>query len=371
MIGPQSFGPGMSAATSTATTPGMRARSASRSMRGEAAVRDRRQAERGVQRAGELGQVVDVGRVAGDVQVRRLVRRRMPTRAPLALGAPSSRVSSAQPAAVSSERFTALLSAVAASFGDDVAASRSRRSSALAAERRVAARSRARSGAAGSARPAAGRRRSRACRTSGAKSLRQRGLRRGDASLRSRAGRRSAASACAARLTVAAMPPKARRAAVTRRRRRARSRGRRTPPRCRSRSASRSCRRARWRAMPAAAPRSPARTRRLEPVLHVADVEVGERHAAHARRRGAARCARRAPSAPAPNRRSASRWRRCRPSCRRCGSAATAKRSHTSVERRPARDQRAPGVLERGAGADRQHAVASRRSRFSSSTSPT
>jgi hypothetical protein len=42
----------------------------------EAAVRDGREAERGVQRAGELGQVVDVGRGAGDVQVRRLVRQR-------------------------------------------------------------------------------------------------------------------------------------------------------------------------------------------------------------------------------------------------------------------------------------------------------
>ena len=54
-------------------------------MRDEPAVRDRRQAERRVQRAGELGQVVDVGRRAGDVQVRRLVRQRgadaAPTRA--------------------------------------------------------------------------------------------------------------------------------------------------------------------------------------------------------------------------------------------------------------------------------------------------
>ena len=38
------------------------------------AVRDRREAERAVQRAGEFGQVVDVGRGAGDVQVRRFVR---------------------------------------------------------------------------------------------------------------------------------------------------------------------------------------------------------------------------------------------------------------------------------------------------------
>ena len=44
--------------------------------RDQLAVRDRREAERGVQRAGELGQVVDVGRAAGDVQVRRFVRAR-------------------------------------------------------------------------------------------------------------------------------------------------------------------------------------------------------------------------------------------------------------------------------------------------------
>ncbi len=43
---------------------------------GDAAVRHRRQAERRMQRAGELGQVVDVGRAAGHVQVRRLVRAR-------------------------------------------------------------------------------------------------------------------------------------------------------------------------------------------------------------------------------------------------------------------------------------------------------
>ena len=44
--------------------------------RDEAPVGDRRQAQRGVQCAGELGQVVDVGRGAGDVKVRRLVRKR-------------------------------------------------------------------------------------------------------------------------------------------------------------------------------------------------------------------------------------------------------------------------------------------------------
>ena len=75
MTGPQSFGPGMSAATSTATTPGI-AWTRARSMASMRAVGDRREAERRVQRAGELGQVVDVGRAAGDVQVRRLVRPR-------------------------------------------------------------------------------------------------------------------------------------------------------------------------------------------------------------------------------------------------------------------------------------------------------
>jgi hypothetical protein len=41
------------------------------------AMRQRRQAERGVQRAGEFGQVVGVGRGAGHVQVRRFVRQRL------------------------------------------------------------------------------------------------------------------------------------------------------------------------------------------------------------------------------------------------------------------------------------------------------
>ena len=41
---------------------------------GEPAVRDRREAERAVQRAREFREVVDVGRLTGDVQVRRLVR---------------------------------------------------------------------------------------------------------------------------------------------------------------------------------------------------------------------------------------------------------------------------------------------------------
>jgi hypothetical protein len=40
------------------------------------AVRDRRQAQRRVQRADDLRQVVDIGRLAGHVQVRRLVRQR-------------------------------------------------------------------------------------------------------------------------------------------------------------------------------------------------------------------------------------------------------------------------------------------------------
>ena len=72
-IEPQSLLPGMSAADSTATTPGMRADRVEVQRR-QAAVRHRRQAERAVQRAGELGHVVDVGRLAGHMQVRRLVR---------------------------------------------------------------------------------------------------------------------------------------------------------------------------------------------------------------------------------------------------------------------------------------------------------
>jgi hypothetical protein len=46
------------------------------SHRAQAPVRDRRQAEGGVQRAGQLGDVVDVGGAAGHVQVGRLVRAR-------------------------------------------------------------------------------------------------------------------------------------------------------------------------------------------------------------------------------------------------------------------------------------------------------
>ena len=42
--------------------------------RQQPAMRGRRQAERGMQRAGQLGQVVDVGRGAGDMQVRRFMR---------------------------------------------------------------------------------------------------------------------------------------------------------------------------------------------------------------------------------------------------------------------------------------------------------
>ncbi len=68
-------------APNTSTTPGS-ARTASRSIAFKRAVRHRRQAERGVQGAGELGHVVDVGRLAGDVQVRRLVRVRHADAAP-------------------------------------------------------------------------------------------------------------------------------------------------------------------------------------------------------------------------------------------------------------------------------------------------
>ena len=70
--------PGMSAAVNTSTTPGS-ARDGVERQRRQPAMRHRRQAERRVQGAGELGHVVDVGGLAGHVQVRRLVRGGTPT----------------------------------------------------------------------------------------------------------------------------------------------------------------------------------------------------------------------------------------------------------------------------------------------------
>ncbi len=121
-----------------------------------------------------------------------------------------------------------------------------------------------------------------------------------------------------------------------------RTRKRRTPRRCRCRSAWRSCRRA-----ADAVERRQRHLDRLhelaglEPVLHVVGVEVGQRQAARAARRGAAAAARRARSAPARCRRSASRWRRCRPSCPRGGSAAR-RSAATLRSARAALRQRAP-----------------------------
>ena len=71
-IGPKSFSPGMSSAAMTATTPGA-ARTAARSRLRMRACARSREAERRVQRAAQLGNVVDVDRLAGDVQMRRLV----------------------------------------------------------------------------------------------------------------------------------------------------------------------------------------------------------------------------------------------------------------------------------------------------------
>ena len=168
----------------------------------------------------------------------------------------------------------------------------------------------------------------------------------------------SAASACAARFTIAAMPPKARRTRAHDRRRRARSRGRRRPRRCRSRSAWRSCRRAPRRAAPQRHLDRLHELAGLEPVLHVVEVEVGERHAARSRspwRSTSAASSAISTGALSPIGEPLATLPPIVPAWR---SGRRGEAQPDIGQRRPARDQGAPGVLERGAGADREHAVA-------------
>ena len=66
----------MSAAVKTATTPGA-ARTASRSSDGQPRMAVGGEAEGEVERAGRLGQIVDIGRGAGDMEVGAVVRQRL------------------------------------------------------------------------------------------------------------------------------------------------------------------------------------------------------------------------------------------------------------------------------------------------------
>ncbi len=191
-------------------------------------------------------------------------------------------------------------------------------------ERRVGCGSRARSAATGSAPPGVGSRRWRACRSSGLKSLASAAF--AASTLACVHGLPSnAASAPAARLTVAAMPPKASRISAdllaVQPQPEAGTDGRDVAIEALADLVGAQPRSLGGRASQPA-PRSPRQTRR--PRAHFSCSRGRRRRA----RRGAAACrgaapaTRPVPSAPVRCRRSANRWRHCHPSCRRCGSAA-------------------------------------------------